>query len=215
MENSQSNIVYDKIKEKILRNEFPPNKFISIGSLAEMIEGASFTPTREAVQRLSEEQFLNLIPRKGIVIPEFDIKTMMDILELRFVLEKYATVTGVKRITQQQIEKAESFLISFHNDKSLSNYDYVKADYTFHMMLQAPLGNRQFSHSLANLYDHSIRFNVYFLGNQVRSDGTLQEHLDILNAVKSGDLAAVETAMTAHQKITRQLLLDAMIFSID
>lgn len=214
-EDSKAASVYELIKDRILKNEFPPNEFISIGSLAEMIGGAGFTPTREAVQRLSDEQFLNLIPRKGIVIPEFDIKTMMDILELRFVIEKYATVTAAKKMTSQQLANIETYLQTFHNNDSISNYEYVKSDYNFHMMLTAPLANRQFVRTLTNLYEHSIRFNVYFLGDSVRSPDTYQEHNSILEAIKSGNVQTIEDAITNHHKITRQLLLDSMIFSMD
>lgn len=211
---SKAQSVYDRIKEKILRNEFPPNEFISIGSLGEMMGGTGFTPTREAVQRLSDEQFLTLIPRKGIVIPEFDLKTIMDILELRFVIERYATVRALSKLEEKQIREAESLLMEMKN-KSLSNFDVVRKDYSFHMKLIEPMGNKQFMRTLTLLYDHSIRFTVYFLTDKVKSDDAMVEHLNIVKAIRGGDPDDIEDAMISHQRVTRQLLLDSMLFTME
>ena len=214
LEVSTARRAYDLIKERILRNEFPPNEFISIGSLAEMIGGMGFTPVREAVQRLSEEQFLNLIPRKGIVVPEFDLKTIMDILELRFVVEKYATVRAAGKISEEQLREAEASLEAMR-EEGKGNFEVVASDYAFHLKIIEVMGNKQFIRILSHLYDHSIRFNLYFLAENVRSEQTYKEHLGILKAIREGDLDKVEEAITIHQKGTRQLLLDSMLFTME
>ena len=45
-----------------------------------------------------------VVPRRGIIIPEFDIKKMMDQLEVRYVLERHAFVKASQNLDDDLLE---------------------------------------------------------------------------------------------------------------
>ena len=59
--------IYSAILDKIMRNEFPMDQFLTEAYLAEHFE-ASRAPVREALVKLCNENILRSIPRTGYQI---------------------------------------------------------------------------------------------------------------------------------------------------
>jgi DNA-binding GntR family transcriptional regulator len=209
-ERSQAEDAYRRLKEKILRNEFPPSEFISIGSLSEALGDIGWTPVREAVQRLHDGQFLTLIPRKGIVIPEFDIKKIMDQLELRFVVERYATVRAAGRISDELYQELKT-LVANLGDLSKNDYVVITSNFDFHRKIIETINNQEITRMLSQIYDHNTRFFVYFIADYARMEKTRGEHRRLLDALYEGNAAKVEKLIDLHNAGTRQLLLDSIL----
>ena len=208
---SLAEAAYHQIKEEILKNKFPSGEFISISDLSESLEGMGRTPVREAVQRLHDERLLIVVPRKGIIIPEFDIKKMMDQLELRFVLEKYATLKVADRITPDTLSEAEQIMHRMESSEGLSAYQLAKLNLAFHMKLIEDINNQEIIQTLNRIYDHHIRIYTYFLDNKMRLTVTQAEHREILASLREGDAARVEKATDVHYESTRRELLDSLM----
>ena len=201
---------YRRLKDKILRNEFPPSEFISIGKLSDSLGDIGWTPVREAVQRLHDGQFLTLIPRKGIVIPEFDIKKIMNQLELRFIIESYATVKAVGKISDELFEELDS-LVAKMGDESRGDYDVIASNFDFHRKIIETLNNGEITRTLSQIYDHNTRFFVYFIADYARTEKTRGEHKHLLDALYEGDEKRVSNVIDLHNAGTRQLLLGSII----
>ncbi len=201
---------YRRLKDKILRNEFPPSEFISIGKLSDSLGDIGWTPVREAVQRLHDGQFLTLIPRKGIVIPEFDIKKIMDQLELRFIIERYATVKAVGKISDELFEELDSLVVKM-GDESKNDYVVITSNFDFHRKIIETLNNHEITRTLSQIYDHNTRFFVYFIADYARTEKTRGEHKLLLDALYAGDEKRVSEVIDLHNAGTRQLLLDSII----
>lgn len=202
---------YRKIKEEILRNKFPSGEFLSIGDLSRVLNGMGRTPVREAVQRLHDERLLTVVPRRGIVIPEFDIKKMMDQLEVRYVLERFAFVKAASNFDSALLDELEGILKEMAKTEDKSSFQLAKLNAEFHMKIVEAANNKELSKTLSGIYDHHVRIYTYFLTDASRFDATHQEHLRILEALKSGDKKAIEKAVDRHFDNTRQLLLDSIL----
>jgi len=201
---------YHRLKDKILRNEFPPSEFVSIGKLSDSLGDVGWTPVREAVQRLHEDQFLTLIPRKGIVIPEFDIKKIMNQLELRFVIESYATVKAVGKISDELYEEL-LVLVDLMGDESRSDYDVTASNFDFHLKIVETINNGEITRTLSQIYDHNTRFFIYFIADYARLEKTCGEHKLLLDALYQGNEKRVSEVIEEHNTGTRQLLLDSIL----
>lgn len=202
---------YRQIKEEILRNKFPSGEFISISDLSESLAGMGRTPVREAVQRLHDERLLIVVPRKGIIIPEFDIKKMMDQLELRFVLEKYATLRAADRIKPEAIQELEEIIRQMENGESSGAYHLARLNMQFHMRIAEVVNNQELVTTLSRIFDHHIRMYTYFLADRTRLMSTQSEHRAILAALQKGAAAGIEKAVDTHYENTRRELLDAIM----
>ena len=202
---------YRRIKEEILRNAFPSGEFISINDLTRVLDGMGRTPVREAVQRLHDERLLTVVPRKGIIVPEFDIKKMMDQLELRHVLERFAFVKAAGNIDEARFRELDEMLRDMEAAEVMSSLQLARLNVAFHTKIAEAAGNAELMEILSRIYDHHIRIYTYFLADPGRTEATQQEHRRILAALGSGDRRKIELSVDGHFDSTRRLLLDSIL----
>lgn len=81
---------YDTIKSSILSGEMEPNRLYSETKLSAQI-GISRTPVREALQCLSQDGYITVIPSKGFMIRQLNDKDMKDSIEIRCAIEGFCT----------------------------------------------------------------------------------------------------------------------------
>lgn len=208
---SLAETAYHEIKQDILKNKFPSGEFISISDLSESLEGMGRTPVREAVQRLHDERLLIVVPRKGIIIPEFDIKKMMDQLELRFVLEKYATVKAAAKIDDAKYSELEELIRNMENAENLGTFQLARLNMDFHKKIAETVNNHELIQVLSHIYDHHIRIYTYFLADKMRVITTSEEHREIIKSLRSGDPTRIKKAVNLHYENTRRELLDSIM----
>src|SRR5262249_22050266 len=85
-ERTLSDQAYETIKRGILQGEFEEGTFLSAPEVMERY-GIGRTPFREACNRLHHERILEVVPRRGYLIPEISFRAVRDLFEVRFVLE--------------------------------------------------------------------------------------------------------------------------------
>jgi len=202
---------YHKLKEEILRNRFPSGEFLSIGDLSRVLNGMGRTPVREAVQRLHDERLLTVVPRKGVVIPEFDIKKMMDQLEIRHVLERYAAVKAIDSIGEDKLEELNGIIEEMAAVEEKSSYQLARLNMSFHMKIAEAANNRELVETLSRIYDHHVRIYTFFLTDSSRYESTHREHCKILDALRSRKKEAIEKAVDGHFDSTRTKILASIL----
>ena len=210
-EPSLAEAAYDKIKEEILRNRLPSGEFLSIGDLSKVANGMGRTPVREAVQRLHDERLLTVVPRKGVIIPEFDIKKMVDQLEIRYVLERHAATRASENVTEAELEELRAILDDMSQVEEKSSYQLARLNLKFHVRIAELAGNRELVEILSRIYDHHIRIYTFFLTDPKRFKATQEEHEAILEAIDSGDSEKIMLTMDAHFESTRAQILSAIL----
>jgi len=72
--------------------------------------GIGRTPFREACNRLHREGLLEVVPRRGYLVPVISFETVRDLFELRFVLESAIAELAATRATEAQIEEMEALV---------------------------------------------------------------------------------------------------------
>ena len=78
-----------EIRRMIVRLELAPGAIIRDESLREVL-GLGRTPIREALQRLVRDQFVTVIPRRGMYVSSIDVGDLALLYETRAILEPYA-----------------------------------------------------------------------------------------------------------------------------
>lgn len=79
---------YDYLKELILSGEMIENEIYSETKLASEI-GISRTPIRDALQRLSQDGFIDIIPSKGFRIHQITANEIVEIFQIRSAIEGF------------------------------------------------------------------------------------------------------------------------------
>src|SRR3990170_3225564 len=78
---------YYRLEEMIVTLELAPGAILSEQALSSEL-GIGRTPVREALQRLSREGLVVVLPRKAIIVTETDPKRQLLVLEVRRELER-------------------------------------------------------------------------------------------------------------------------------
>ena len=79
---TQKEIAYHRLEEKIVLLEFSPGVVVTEKDLADSI-GLGRTPVREAIQQLAMAGLLTVLPRRGIKVSDLDAWSVLRLLEVK------------------------------------------------------------------------------------------------------------------------------------
>src|SRR5579872_5883028 len=92
---------YRLLEELIVTLALPPETILSEQSLAARL-GIGRTPIREALQRLARDGLVVILPRRGILVSQINLKTQMRLLEVRRELERLMAKGAAERATPEE-----------------------------------------------------------------------------------------------------------------
>lgn len=145
---------YNYIKDLILTNRLDVNNLYSETKLSKEL-GISRTPMREALQCLSQDGYIDVIPSKGFRIRQLNQKDMKETIQIRCAIEGFCTHCLANDINtargQKTIRELGNILdlqyktIEDHPDND--NYeDFISYDHQFHLLLVKYINNDEVNH---------------------------------------------------------------------
>ncbi len=191
--------VYRALKTEIIKGSLKPGTKPSEGKIAEQL-GVSRTPVREALKQLAVEGFVKTNPNLGVVVVEFSLEDIREVLQVRKVLEGLATSIAAKKINKAEIKKLEKIIeqmsISINNNDLLA---YSDLNGEFHNLILKVCGNKRLTKICVNLSSSEHRFKIRSLrSNLGRLKYSLKEHQEIVKALKKGDSIQAERLSQLH-----------------
>jgi len=96
---SLSDRAYEEIRRMIVRLDLAPGAVIREDELQTTL-GLGRTPIREARQRLLRDQFVTVLPRRGMFVSSIDVGELTMLYETRAILEPYAMRLAAARGTE-------------------------------------------------------------------------------------------------------------------
>jgi DNA-binding GntR family transcriptional regulator len=96
--------VSEELREAILSGEFEPGERLRTASLAKRF-GSSRTPVREALVQLEGEGLVDIEPRRGALVRSFASADLIDLYEIRALLEPAAAARAALRAREHQLER--------------------------------------------------------------------------------------------------------------
>ena len=101
---SLTDLAYERIEEEIVMLRLKPGSIVSEAQLSEYV-GIGRTPIREALQRLAHAGLVVVLPRRGILISEIDIRAQLQLLEVRREVERLIAGNAAERATEAERER--------------------------------------------------------------------------------------------------------------
>ncbi len=195
---SQSSDAYHLIKEKIITLELPPASVIDEARLIAEL-GLGRTPIREALQRLALDNLVVILPRRGTIVADLNMSDLQKIFEIRIELETYAVRLAAERATSTEIAAMEAL---FHNADAVihdgDNDRLIRLDHEAHRLLAEAAHNEFLEDMLEHLYNHVLRLWYVSLHRVQRLREAIEEHREIIAAVKDRDSARAAQVMRRH-----------------
>ncbi len=135
--------IYQKIFDKIIKNQYPRNRLLTETSLTDEF-GASKAIIREALIELCKDDILQNIPRAGYQIVQLSVKEISDAIHTRVILEVSGAKEAIQKITERDIEQLEH-LIQKENTaiemKTTLMEEWWKTNMEFHLKIAQCSGN--------------------------------------------------------------------------
>lgn len=189
---------YIAIEEMIMTAELPPNTFISETTLSEDI-GIGRTPVREALKRLEADGLVDIVPSRGILVTEVDLRQQLMVLEVRGVLERLVAVRAARHATAA--ERKRFLEIAAQMEKAAAGDDgeeFMRFDQEFNRLLDQAARNPVAVKSMRPLRSMSRRFWFQNYAGQAQSLALgAQTHTAVMRAVAAGDPDGAGKAMDA------------------
>lgn len=201
---------YQAIKESILSLQAKPGEILSTGRLAEQLN-ISRTPVREALLRLEIDGLVTLLPQKGAVVTGICTEDIIEIYEMRIVLESYATKLAATKLTDAELENLRQIM-----QKAQQAFDRGEKKLAsniareLHDILIAAVDNRRLRIMLDDLESHYKRIRLFSVLIPGRLEISFQQHQVILVALEARDPNRAERAMADHLLSVREDILASM-----
>ena len=188
---------YRLIKEKVVTLELPPSAVIDEHVLMQQL-GLGRTPIREALQRLDSEGLVNIVPRRGTFVNDISVTDLQKIFELRIVLEGFCARLAAKRISSEQLERMEAVIRELEELRDADPRTLMSIDKRFHRLLYLSADNEFVADVLNRLYDLSLRLWHLVLNRLTEVRHSVEQHEDVLCALRSGDCDQAEAVIQKH-----------------
>jgi DNA-binding GntR family transcriptional regulator len=202
--------MYQAVKQKLLDLEVDPTQPIDEKALVRET-GGSLTLVRQALDRLAEEGMVVKQRRRWHVSRTATASVMREIFEVRTTLEGMCARLAAERITHDQILRMEQVHRDFERViHEGDNRALLAVDRKFHQLLYEASGNRYLARALEEMYTLIYRLFYFALDKMGSVRANVEEHRDILEAVKAGDGRSAERIIQHHilhfQRMVDELL---------
>jgi GntR family carbon starvation induced transcriptional regulator len=207
--------ITDMLREAILFHEFAPGEKLRAVQLAERF-CTSPTPVRESLARLAGEGLVTYSPQRGARVAELSQAEMVDVYEIRALLEPLALRRSLARATpdwtvaimttHRGMEDALGH--PFENMSAPEYATYERRHLAFHKALLNNCGSRWLLQFTSLLAEQSSRFRRLSLDARGGHTAVSAEHHAILRACQALDPDAAVAALQAHMTRTQTAIRD-------
>jgi DNA-binding GntR family transcriptional regulator len=181
----------------IVRLELPPGSAVSEAMLSERL-GIGRTPIREALQRLARERLVQILPRRGVIVSDINVKGQLRLLEVRREIERLVARSAARRSTAEErarfAELAQAFERAARTNDDVS---FLRIDRDFNELCLESARNEFATTAMQLMAALSRRFWYLHYKQAADMPETAKLHADIARAVAAGDPKAAAKASDA------------------
>lgn len=209
---SLSDIAYQKIKRMILDMQLLPGSSLTEMGLIETLE-MSRTPIREALYRLQQEKFVELMPRKGWFVSEIKLQDIQQLFVIREALEGIATHQAATAIPDDRLQQMAATLAALEPQLVNDEANATDAGDGIHPLILEFAGNPYLNSIMTIYLDRLEMFHVIAMHLPGRKLQSWHEHRAILQALMQRDAALAEQRMREHIRSSLESILQGLMHS--
>lgn len=183
---------YRALEEQIVTLKIPPGTVVSEAILGQRL-GIGRTPIREALWRLARERLVTIIPHRGIIVSEIDIKLQLRLLELRRVVERLVASCAARRASEAERRRLDEIAAEMEvAAKANDDTAFMRLDHEFNELTVAAARNEFATSAMSLVQGLSRRF--WYLHYKEAADMPLAArlHAEVARAIarRDGETAA-------------------------
>lgn len=190
--------IYSTLKDEIVCHIIAPSQRLAELELAERFQ-VSRTPVRAALQILSAEGFVELIPKKGVVVKRLSIKDLEDLFGVRVALERFASEYFCEHFNEDVCAKLSAIVAE--SEQFMKKNDvrsYSKCDEQFHGLIIEATSNREMAEIVNRLNQKTYIFRFRSLAILGYMKTSYEEHRGLIEAFSAGDVELAGKKAASH-----------------
>lgn len=187
---------YDMIREKITTLALPPGAAVNDQALADEL-GFELHPIREALKLLAHDGLVIIKP-KGIYVPDVDAPDLEQLSELRLLLEAFSAQCAAERATPDDLVVLDALCQEQASVARDELQRLFEVDHKFHQAVAGAAHNKYLAATLERLFGLSQRLWYLVLPELDFLPGSVEMHLELVEAIKTGEGERAAGIMQTH-----------------
>lgn len=192
----RSAVIYRLLRRAIIEQALVPGTRLPEDTIGEQY-GVSRTIVRQALVRLESEGLVETKPNRGACVATPSLEEARQIFEVRHCLEREVIRQLVDRISMLGLDALETHVAREAQVRNKDGPASIRLAGEFHILLADLTGNKILARYVAEVVSRcSLILAIY--GRSHSSDCAVDEHRQIIDAVRGGDAEKAEGIMTHH-----------------
>lgn len=193
-EGTLTDLAYGQLEELIVTLQLPPGAVLSELVLSKRLN-IGRTPIREALQRLSRDGLVNILPRRGILVSDINVRVQLRLLEVRRELERLMARGAAERATEEERRQFSALAAGMRDAaERADDIDFMRLDKQFNTLLSAAARNEFASRSMGLMHGLSRRFWYQHYRETADLPLAARLHAEVAEAIAQRDAAKAAAA---------------------
>jgi GntR family transcriptional regulator, rspAB operon transcriptional repressor len=190
--------VQDILRTAIIRLDFQPGEAIDKQAVCDRL-GVSRFPVSEALGRLAEEGFVDILPQRATRVSRIDIEACRQGTFIRCALEGQAVKALTARVDAAMLARLRANLELQKAAVELADsVQFFELDRAFHDILLGELSYCRVRTAVESARGTHDRIRLFMLRQPEPRARSFAEHQEIVATLAAGDPQRAYDAMTAH-----------------
>lgn len=190
--------IFVRLRDAIVSMELEPGQRIAENPLADKF-GVSRTPVREALIKLSNIGFVEVLPQRGTYVTKLSTRKILEARFIREALEVAVVCALTESHTPDMLAKCEAMIeqqkaVALEGD----TFKFQQLDDDFHQTLANFVDYERVASLVEAEKAHLDRVRNLSLQAVGQFDRVIQQHEDIIAGIRSGVPKQAKEAMYAH-----------------
>ncbi|MCS0497231.1 GntR family transcriptional regulator [Ancylobacter mangrovi] len=185
---------YRELEELISTLQLPPGTVLAELTLANRL-GIGRTPIREALQRLARDGLVIVLPRRGILVSEINLRTQLRLLETRRVLERLIAELAAERASEEERAAFDEIARGMREAAERSDgIEFMRYDRELNTLAAEAARNEFAARSMGLMHALSRRFWYQHYKRVADLPLAANLHAELAAAIARGDRAGAAAA---------------------
>nr|WP_321460894.1 GntR family transcriptional regulator [uncultured Cohaesibacter sp.] len=195
---SLADIATEKLRSAIMNGEFELGEALSEKKLADRFN-ISKTPIRHALAQMKTEGLVAVYPQRGTFVFTLSGMDLVQFSEHRIILEREALSLSFERNHSALVAKLEKIWNQMQKANDAENIrKYLELDTRFHRCFFDLCENFYLSESYSLIEAKIAAIRTHLGRNRLQTDKSYKEHKEMLEALRSRDLALCQEILKYH-----------------
>jgi len=178
--------VYEYLRSQMQKGKLLPGSLINLDETSKKL-GVSRTPLRDALLQLEMENFVAIIPRRGIVVKQLTLKDIQEYYEIIGSLESQAVLTAMSSIKTEDVKKMGELNKEMEAAISEDNFNrYYQKNLKFHDVFLNLCGNDNLIRIVSNLKKRLYDFPRQEGFVKQWEVSSIEEHQKLIDLIADG-----------------------------